>query len=355
MRLGIWLIAGSVIAQATRLTAATEQAGGPEFREVYDLVRSNLTGVSESDLNRAAVQGFISALNPKVSFVTNATPVPASAGDVRVLADSSVYEKEIAYLRVGRVADGLSRAIRDAYQKMLATNKIKGLVIDLRYAGGSDYREAAKVADMFINKERPLMSWGEGMVPSKEKNDAIGVPVAVLVNRQTAKAAEALAAVMREIGAALVLGGRTAGQATIGQEFTLADGKRLRVATSEVQLGDGTMLSADGIKPDIAVQVSAEDERAYYADAFRVLPKPSLGVDATLTLTNAVANTNRTTRRPRLNEAELVRERREGVTRDSDGPSVRDSVFEGPVVHDPVLSRSIDLLKGLAVVRQSRF
>jgi C-terminal processing protease CtpA/Prc len=157
------------------------------------------------------------------------------------------------------------------------------------------------------------------------------------------------------VGAALVLGSKTAGQATMGQEFTLADGERLRVAKAAVQLGDGTVLSADGIKPDITVQVSAEDERAYYADAFRVLPKPNLAADATLSLTNTAGNTNRAARRPRLNEAELVRERREGATRDSDTASARDNIFEGPIIHDPVLSRSIDLLKGLAVVRQSRF
>jgi C-terminal processing protease CtpA/Prc len=355
MRLGTGLVALMCLAEHPRAFAAAEPVGGPEFREVYELVRSNLAGVSEAELNRAAVQGFISALNPKVSLVTNGVTSSATMPDSRVLADNTVYDKEIAYLRIGRVGEGLAKALLETFQKVSATNKIKGLVLDLRYANGSDYAEAAKTADLFANKERPLLSWGAGMVPSKEKNDAIGIPIAVLVNGQTARAAEALAAVMREIGAALILGSRTAGEATIGQEFTLADGKRLRVATAAIQLGDGAVLSADGIKPDINVQVNAEDERAYYADAFRALPKPNLGADATLTLTNTAGVTNRVARRPRLNEAELVRERREGTSHDTELASPRDNPFEVPIVHDPVLSRSIDLLKGLAVVRQSRF
>src|SRR5260221_2039308 len=139
MRLGIGFILLASVAGGSSELVAAESAGGPEFREIYELVRTNLAGVSEAELNRAAVHGFISALNPKVSLVTNGTPAPAPLADNRVLADNSVYDKEIAYLRIGRVGEGLTKAVRDAYQKLSATNKITGLVLDLRFAGGSDY------------------------------------------------------------------------------------------------------------------------------------------------------------------------------------------------------------------------
>jgi hypothetical protein len=57
----------------------------------------------------------------------------------------------------------------------------------------------------------------------------------------------------------------------------------------------------------------------------------------------------------RLNEAELVREHREGGSRVTNAaPRLRDEEPQTPVVSDPVLARALDLLKGLAVVRQSR-
>jgi hypothetical protein len=68
--------------------------------------------------------------------------------------------------------------------------------------------------------------------------------------------------------------------------------------------------------------------------------------------TNLAGTTNRNVRRPRFNEAELVRERREGATLDADDTE-REAEPEKPVVHDPVLARALDLLKGLAVVRRS--
>jgi hypothetical protein len=328
-----------------------EGAGTPDFKEVYDSIRAHAVGVSEADLNRAAVQGTLAALSPKVRLLTNGSPSRPSA-TVPLVSKNSTMDGEIAYLRVERIGQGLDTAVRDAWQNLGRTNKLKGVVLDLRYADGDDYPAAAATADVFLKKDVPLLNWGNGLVRSKEKSDAILVPVAVLVNRFTSEAAEALAAAMRESGAGLILGGRTAGQAMVAQDFPLKNGDQLRIATAPVQLGNGSALSAEGIKPDIAVDVSAEEERAYYADAFRLAGRGDLSVGAGMYLTNPPSGTNRV-RRPRFNEAELVRERREGLSEgDLTGAKERES--EKPLVYDPALARALDLLKGLAMVRQSR-
>jgi hypothetical protein len=70
-------------------------------------------------------------------------------------------------------------------------------------------------------------------------------------------------------------------------------------------------------------------------------------------LTNPPTGTNRLVRRLRLNEAELLRERREGLS-EGDLTGGRDREVDKPMVYDPALARALDLLKGLAVVRQSR-
>jgi C-terminal processing protease CtpA/Prc len=227
------------------------------------------------------------------------------------------------------------------------------VALDLRYAGGDDYAAAAAAADLFVKKDQPLLNWGIGIVRSKEKSDAIALPVAVLVNRQTAGAAEALAAALRETGSGLILGGRTAGQAMVAQEFPLKNGERLRIATAPVQLGDGSALSERGLKPDITVEVSREEERAYYVDAFKVTDKTNLLASDAGSPTGPGNGTNHVARRPRFNEAELVRERREGVS-EADISAMRGREPEKPMVQDPALARAVDLLRGLAVVRQPR-
>ena len=69
-------------------------------------------------------------------------------------------------------------------------------------------------------------------------------------------------------------------------------------------------------------------------------------------MTNQASGTNRAVRRPRFNEAELVRERREGIS-EADMTALGSREPEKPMVTDPALARALDLLKGLALVRQS--
>ena len=204
-----------------------------------------------------------------------------------------------------------------------------------------------------MKKEQALLNWGNGIVRSKDKSEAISLPVAVLVNRQTAGAAEALAAVLRETGAGLILGRRTAGQAMVAQEFPLKNGDRLRIATAPIQLGDGSAIVGAG----------GQAGHCGGGDAGRraglSTPMPS-GCPARRTCWPGAAcrrptrgGTNRPARRPRFNEADLVRERREGIS-EADLTALRDREPEKPIVHDPALARALDLLKGLALVRQSR-
>jgi peptidase S41-like protein len=330
--------------------AEAQQHSAPDFQEVFDLIRAHLPGESEADLNRTAVDALISTLAPKVSLVGASTQTPEVAAGP-LIKKTSLFDA-IAYIRIGSVADGLAKDVRDACDR-LSTNKLSGVVLDLRYADGEDYAAAADTADLFMAKERPLLNWGKGMVSSKEKTGAITFPVAVLVNGETARAAEALAAVLREAGSGLVLGGKTSGQAMIAQEYPLKNGDRLRIATASIQVGETSLLSAQGLKPDITVEVSPQAEKAYYADAFKERSGTNSPGGEGLSSPNQLNGTNRP-RRLRFNEAELVRERREGFSPDADGSKPRRESDEQPVVTDPALARALDLLKGLALVRQSR-
>ena len=48
-----------------RAEPKAEQAGPPDFKEVYDLIRAHLAGMSEGQLSQAAVGGLVSGLAPR--------------------------------------------------------------------------------------------------------------------------------------------------------------------------------------------------------------------------------------------------------------------------------------------------
>ncbi len=308
--------------------------------EVYNLIRTNLAGLTPAEIEKTAITGMISGFGPRVQLAakrdsaTTATPV----------VKTCIYEDEFGYIRVGSVTAGLPAAVRAAFEGFTKSNKLSGLVIDLRYAGGDDYAAAADTADLFLQQERPLLDWGAGVVKSKAKDNAIRMPVALLVNRQTSAAAEALASVMRQTGTGLLLGNKTPGNALISKEFKLQGGEALSIAITPVKMGDGSPVAPQGVQPDILVELAAEAESGWYSNAFATL---SQGTGARLTGTNA-------TRRTRFGEADLVRNRREGLPMDTEAHSAAAAESDKLVVRDPALARALDVLKGLALARPGK-
>lgn len=337
---------GSLLLFGTLLLGAMAPAAEPDFKEVYDLIQANLPGASQNDLNAAAVKGFVSALAPKVVLLPTESDKNRFTGD-HLTRTTNI--DSIAYFGIGEVSPGIAEDIRQAFARMSQKQKPKGLVLDLRYAGGEDYPAAAETVDLFVQNERVLFDAGDGVVKSHSKQDAITVPVAVLINQQTKGAAEVVAAVMRETGSALLLGRPTAGQAMVWKDFPLKNGGRLRIATGRVEVGKNTELGPEGVAPDIAVNVSPAEEQLYYADPFRVISSSNRAPGALIAGMPPGLGTN-SLRRPR-NEAELVRDKREGIP-DPESARARRVEPERPFVADPVLGRALDLLKGLAVVRR---
>ncbi len=338
-------LAPAAMAQSNSAPTSAAQAthAGPTLEEVSKLLKANLPGISAEQLDRKAVMGLIHELGPKVSIVSPAADTSKAA----TIADQRVFDKSFGYIGVAAITANLPDTFRAAFQQLGQTNaaRIKGLVLDLRFAGGADYAAAAKVADCFLNSDHPLLDWRTGSAHATLKADAITIPLAILVNAETTGAAEALAAVLRDNSAGLVIGSQTPGAAYVYKEFPLSNGSQLRVAVADVAFGDGKTLP-QGVAPDIEINTSAADEKAYMQNPFAILHQAAI---AKRGFANAAPE------EPRLNEVSLIRRHKSGD--DNAAPDLRDApdlADPAPVVADPALARALDLLKGLAVVQPNR-
>jgi len=342
--------AGVILLAAQQPSVSAEaQETWPPFQEIYSLLRSNLANVSESELNRAAVQGLLNELQPSVLCLTNA-PAATAAERGPLVSKATIFDGSFGYLRPDRIEAGVAQELASSYGKFKSPGGLKGMVLDLRFVAGQDYEAAAAVADRFFKNEQPLLEWPNGSTRSTAKSSAWDTPLMILVNHKTAGAAEALAAVLQQGKIGLVLGSRTAGQAQVFKEFQLAPDFCLRVAVANIKVGTDQALTSRGVTPDIAVRVSEAEERTYLADPYRAGSK---------TIAEAAGpgrgDTNRLVGR-RVNEADLVRRQREGLDPDRDlvPGATQDNESEKSLVRDPVLARALDLLKGIAVVQRSR-
>jgi hypothetical protein len=333
------------IATAAGLSADTTLPGNlPPLLELRDILRKNVKDLPEAELDNVASQALLDRVQGRILAPGESFNEESDQAAIQV---KRIFEPGCLYVRIGQVSLGLAPQLAAILRDTNLLAGTRGLVLDLRFAGGTDYVGAANAANLLVAGDTPLLDWGEGIVRGTSKERGWDLPITVLVNHETRGAAEALAATLRSAHVGLVIGNRTAGKAAVYREIPLADGRRLRLATARVRAGENSILGPEGVQPDISVKVTPEHERAYLSDPFTGIT-PGTGLPSG---TNQVVGTVNVRRR--LTEAELVRQRRgnqEGIA-GSDLPPPIASGPKTPVVRDPVLGRALDLIKGLAVLQ----
>jgi carboxyl-terminal processing protease len=126
-------------------------------------------------------------------------------------------QKKIGYMRVEYLGRKTPEEMRLALND-LAARQMKALVLDLRSNPGGSLDEAIAVADLFVESGRIVTvkgRAGEKAYDAKAEGTFGGFPVAVLVNRKTASAAEIIAACLQDHQRAAVVGERTFGQGIV--------------------------------------------------------------------------------------------------------------------------------------------
>lgn len=330
---------------AAGIGASTRGEAPVKFEEIFSLVKSNIVGVSEADLSKAAAMGLIEKLQGKVELVE---PGATSHSSIELIAKTNVFDGSFAYVRVERVATGLGQKIVDAVKTV---KNPKGMILDLRFAKGEDYSGAVEGVSAFVKSEHDVLKIGNEVRKTPSRPDALEMPMAVLINRQTRGSAEALAAAVKEQHLGLLIGGRTAGQALVFNNFPLSNGQHLKIAKTRVSLAGGSEIGSEGVAPDIALDVDEKNERRWLEDPYATILKASVSNGTAPFLTSVTNRTNR-----RLNSAEIARRHREEL-QDEDGlaPEPRRPEVPPPqIVQDAALARALDLLKGVTAAPRLR-
>jgi carboxyl-terminal processing protease len=89
---------------------------------------------------------------------------------------------------------------------------------------------------------------------------APAIPLAVLVNKQTASAAEIVAGALQDARRATLLGEKTFGTGTVLQSFPLSDGSALLLGVGEWLTPAGHLIWHQGITPDVPAVLVAKAE-----------------------------------------------------------------------------------------------
>lgn len=212
--------------------AATARIKGPEGTEVTIGVRPRGGGgVRQVTLVRAEIE---------VPVVTSAL--------------KAVGGEKLGYVRLAAFTRGAHGPLRRAVRR-LQRGGARGLVLDLRGNGGGLLDEAVLAASVFLPE-------GEVVVTTRSRREGRAVyraaggnlralPTVVLIDRNTASAAEILAAALADRAGAEIVGTRSFGKGVFQQEVDLSNGGALKLTVGEYFTPDGANLAGAGIKPDV--------------------------------------------------------------------------------------------------------
>ena len=212
--------------------AATAKIKGPEGTEVVVGVLHPPSGrVRQVRLTRAQV----------------ALPITSS----RV---KTVDGRKLGYVRLVTFSDGAHGLLQRALRKV-EREGAQGIVLDLRGNGGGLLEEAVLTASLFLPKDQVVVSTDSRTQGHKVYKTVGGNlprrPVVVLIDRNTASAAEILTAALADDAGATLVGTRSYGKGVFQQEIGLSNGGALKLTIGEYFTPDGTNLAGKGIHPDV--------------------------------------------------------------------------------------------------------
>ncbi len=175
-----------------------------------------------------------------------------------------IPESHIADIQVVQFANGVSgdveKSINDA--KAMGATKI---ILDLRDNPGGYLNEATNMSSLFLKSGNVLLTQNRAgqrtATPVNGNPIDPTTPIVILVNKNTASAAEIVTAALKENHRAIVIGETTFGTGTVLEQFTLADGSTLLLGTQEWLTPDGHFIrqvagdpNSGGIKPNIEIR-----------------------------------------------------------------------------------------------------
>jgi carboxyl-terminal processing protease len=215
-----------------------------------------------------AVQRIMGTVGTSVTLT-----VRSASGDIRqitlVRAEIKIEavtwrqlpDTTVVHLRLSSFAKDTASQL-DSVLADIGKQGATAIILDLRDNPGGLLDEAVAVASHFIDKGNVLLvkdvHGNITQVPVNRGTRVTDLPMVVLVNQGTASAAEIVAGALHDAGRAKLVGETTFGTGTVLQQFTLADGSALLLATQEWLTPSGKTIWHVGLTPDNVVPLAAD-------------------------------------------------------------------------------------------------
>jgi carboxyl-terminal processing protease len=225
------------------VAVGSQSLAGPRPKLNGDKATKLIKGTAGTNVTIKVVRGT-HTLSKTLTRANVIVPV----ADSRLL---TYHGTKVGYVELSQFAQGAGTEVRSQVQRMLHQGA-QALILDLRDNGGGLVEEAVKTASIFVPSGTIVSTRGRAVAPQVylATGNAIStsIPLVVLVNRDTASAAEIVTGALKDHGRATVVGTRTYGKGVFQEIMQLRNGGALDFTVGEYFTPNGTNLGAGGVK-----------------------------------------------------------------------------------------------------------
>lgn len=225
-----------------------EEVTGVELTEVV----SHIKGEKGTTVEMTVLRG---ADNEEVTVTATRDTVEAQTVKYRMM------DGQIGYVSVSE----FDSVTYDQYQKALKDLEgqgMKGLVVDLRNNPGGNLNTVCDMLDLMLPKGLIVYTEdkdGNRQEASSDDENQFTLPLAVLVNGNSASASEIYAGAIQDYGIGDIVGTQTYGKGVVQQIFDLKDDTCVKLTIAKYFTPKGRSINGKGITPDVEVEYEADE------------------------------------------------------------------------------------------------
>jgi len=242
------------------LPGSPAEKAGIEATDIFE----SIEGQSTRDMSLPEIRNALSGtpgstVNVSVVRARRAEPQKMVIGrDVISIPPVSdkMLEDGIGYVKVDALTKGKAQEIA-AKIKSLEKSGAKKLVLDLRNTSDGEESEGVATANLFLNHGTITYLQGQKFPREAFNADAskaiTALPLAVLVNKGTAGAAEVVAAAVMENARGDVVGDKTFGDGSVQKTIDLPDGGAVILSVAKYYSPSGKAIQETAVTPNVLV------------------------------------------------------------------------------------------------------